>query len=206
MREFFSFFLFLFLFHSKSPESYISTDASSKALVKHVTLESLASYSEDLQKLVQFASIFYENPELVTTELCEIIQSCSGAYIQNLHRGVHGSTSAQGAASSTSPATNSYNTRLKSAPKLKPRKGVNITLRGGRLQTVLEEYTDWCRRNKSSWSGNRPNSHVKGWFKIERVRRTFCCCSLVGESQSPPSSLVNAHKLYLWMTCSLLTE
>ncbi|KNZ63801.1 hypothetical protein VP01_10g10 [Puccinia sorghi] len=151
-------------------------------LVKHVTLESLASYSEDLQKLVQFASIFYENPELVTTELCEIIQSCSGAYIQNLHRGVHGSTSAQGAASSTSPATNSYNTRLKSAPKLKPRKGVNITLRGGRLQTVLEEYTDWCRRNKSSWSGNRPNSHVKGWFKIERVRRTFCCCSLVGEN------------------------
>ncbi|PLW10267.1 hypothetical protein PCASD_21204 [Puccinia coronata f. sp. avenae] len=149
-------------------------------LLQPIPLEGLASYSEDLQKLVQFASIFYEDPELVAAELCEIIKSTSGSYMQNLHRGIHGSTSAQVA--STSPAPNNYNTRLKCAPKLKPRKGVNITLRGGRLQTVLEEYTDWCRKNKSSWSGNKPNSQVQGWFKIERVRRTFCCCSLIGEA------------------------
>ncbi|OAV90871.1 hypothetical protein PTTG_11893 [Puccinia triticina 1-1 BBBD Race 1] len=152
-------------------------------LLKHVPLEGLASYCEDLQKLVQFSCIFYEDPEQATTELCEIIKSSSGAYVQNMHLGAHSSTSAQGAPV-TSPLPTTFNTRLKCAPKLKPRKGVNITLRGGRLQTILDEYTDWCRKNKSSWSGNKPNSHVKGWLKIERVRRTFCCCTFVGESSS----------------------
>ncbi|POW14733.1 hypothetical protein PSTT_02744, partial [Puccinia striiformis] len=150
-------------------------------LMKHLPLESLTSCCEDLQKLVQFASIFYGAPEQDAAELCEVIKHSSSSYMHNIHRGPHGSTSAQGGPI-TSPIPNTYNTRLKCAPKLKPRKGVNITLRGGRLQTVLEEYTDWCRRNKSSWSGNKPNSHVKGWFKIERVRRTFCCCTLVGEN------------------------
>ncbi|POV95661.1 hypothetical protein PSTT_16118, partial [Puccinia striiformis] len=134
-------------------------------LMKHLPLESLTSCCEDLQKLVQFASIFYGAPEQDAAELCEVIKHSSSSYMHNIHRGPHGSTSAQGGPI-TSPIPNTYNTRLKCAPKLKPRKGVNITLRGGRLQTVLEEYTDWCRRNKSSWSGNKPNSHVKGWFKM----------------------------------------
>ncbi|KAA1081642.1 transcription factor of the MADS box [Puccinia graminis f. sp. tritici] len=150
-------------------------------LLKHLPFEGLASCCEDLQKLAQFVSIFYEDPEQATAELCEIIKSSSGAYMQSVHLSAHSSTSTQGAPV-TSPLPSAFNTRLKCAPKLKPRKGVNITLRGGRLQTVLEEYTDWCRKNKSSWSGNKPNSHVKGWFKIERVRRTFCCCAIVGEN------------------------
>jgi hypothetical protein len=149
-------------------------------------------------------SIFYEDPEQATAELCEIIKSSSGAYMQSVHLSAHSSTSTQGAPV-TSPLPSTFNTRLKCAPKLKPRKGVNITLRSGRLQTVLEEYTDWCRKNKSSWSGNKPNSHVKGWFKIERVRRTFCCCATVGESWSP-NSLSLHDKAWWFSSGSRLTD
>ncbi|KAI9625739.1 hypothetical protein KEM48_010692 [Puccinia striiformis f. sp. tritici PST-130] len=40
-------------------------------LMKHLPLESLTSCCEDLQKLVQFASIFYGAPEQDAAELCE---------------------------------------------------------------------------------------------------------------------------------------
>lgn len=147
-------------------------------LIRPFPIEGLTPCCEDLQKLVQFVAYFYEEPEQVITELCEIIKNSSGAYMQCILRVGQASTSTQGA----SPVPSSYSTRLKCAPKLKPRKGVNVTLRGGRLQTVLDEYTDWCRKNKASWSGHTPNSHVKGWFKIDRVRRTFCCCALIGNT------------------------
>ncbi|MBW0485120.1 hypothetical protein O181_024835 [Austropuccinia psidii MF-1] len=135
------------------------------ALFKTLSLVDFMACCDDLQKLVQYLALFYEHPEQASAELSEIIKNSSNVSLKNLKQ-----TNQPSTALNPPPLPSSYNLKLKSAPKLKPRKGVNVTLRGGRLQAVLEEYTAWCRKNKGFWSGNNPNSRVKGWFKVERVR------------------------------------
>ncbi|CAH7686661.1 hypothetical protein PPACK8108_LOCUS21343 [Phakopsora pachyrhizi] len=129
-----------------------------------------------LQKLVKYLCFFYDAQEEATNEMVEVIQSASDSF-----RGK--SCRVEQVPVTTNNSNLSWpgvsNQKLKTAPKLKPRKAINVNLRGGRLDNVLEEYTAWYRKNKSNRSANRGNSRVKGWFKVERVRRTFCCSSEV---------------------------
>ncbi|KAH9818777.1 hypothetical protein DFH28DRAFT_1023220 [Melampsora americana] len=125
-----------------------------------------------IQSFVDYINVLYDQPVVPPTSISELTAVSAGTEDLQI-----ASTSAEPVlgAVSTVPSLSPVG-RSKTAPKLKPRKGVNVSLRGGRLSTNLEEYTAWCRQNKTSWSGNNPQSTLVTWFKIERVRRTFCCC------------------------------
>ncbi|KAG0143334.1 hypothetical protein CROQUDRAFT_673028 [Cronartium quercuum f. sp. fusiforme G11] len=137
------------------------------------TIDVMVCY-QDMQKLADYINFLYEQPADSTTDLAELNISVAGADEVQASSTLAEPFSGAGMVPSTSPLGKS-----KTAPKLKPRKGGNVNLRGGRLSTNLEEYTAWCRQNKLSWPGNNPHSAIKAWFQVERVRRTFCCCSPV---------------------------
>lgn len=142
------------------------------------------TFCQDIQKLLDFIAFLYDQPVPdQATNGPEFNISATGP---DQFQGCSTSAepfAASGRAPSLSPAGKS-----KTAPKMKPRKGLNVTLRGGRLRTSLEEYTAWCRDNKSLWSGNNPHSNLTAWFQVEKVRRTFCCCAFIepGEFISSP--------------------
>lgn len=147
---------------------------------------------EDIQRLMHFITFLYEQASNLSTLPTEAEPPTFNSHAQP---STSTSTSDPLAVAGHPFSFLSPTGRSKIAPKLKPRKGVNVSLRGGRLGTSLEEYTAWCRNNKLAWSGNQPQSTITAWFQAERIRKTFCCCVPLDPRQSEASQILKVDLL-----------